>query len=618
MRPCSVHKSDFGRSRPGGRSRAPAQSKAERAPRAALGNQAKLVELQRGSVDTAALGGAARPWHDHHQSTAARLQRALAQGQLRRKCGARCDCEDCSTWQGKALQKKVRIGAANDAFEREADTLADKVVAGQRVSVGLRTGPTVHAKRSESESGGSASGAGLGPGAALPGPLQAEVGPLLGRDLGGVRVHTGAVAAGAAASVGARAFTLGRDLVFGAGEWAPGTREGKKVIAHELVHWAQQGGRTDRVQRLLRVDASASDDPSTAVSMMTPLLRNLCDGFDVGSSGTVTAVAGSECASGKFGNVATGSKPLGCCCLCTLARAPDQWTIVVTNTDAPSTDPASRTVRMTQVGVASAPTFRHWSSGAGGATERRVNLAPVEAFGHELCGHAALMQIRAHPPSLSTTPDRAFSDVHDPTVRVQNALASELGLAGARRGLADQGVHRGESLRAFVVEPFGFNDVDATPFASTITAARSFMNANPRLMADVVGFRESGELSMMSVLRAINVMVQLAPGVTPPTRSIQTNPSAAPITVPRVQAPTDGGTGTPSRRVEILMASFPAGLNTPPGPAPPSPSVPVGPEFPAVVSTLRAGRGVNACHKLLSDTAWPAPPPSPAPPARRP
>ena len=65
--------------------------------------------------------------------------------------------------------------------------------------------------------------------------------PRFGHDFSRVRVHTGALAAAAAQAVDARAFAVGRNLVFGAGQYAPRTAEGKKLLAHELAHVAQQG-----------------------------------------------------------------------------------------------------------------------------------------------------------------------------------------------------------------------------------------------------------------------------------------------------------------------------------------------------------------------------------------
>ncbi len=74
-----------------------------------------------------------------------------------------------------------------------------------------------------------------------------------GRDLSEVRLHTNGDAVGAAASIHARAFTLGEDIVFGKGEYRPGTPEGRKLLAHELAHVEQKGtlpeGQIQRKER---------------------------------------------------------------------------------------------------------------------------------------------------------------------------------------------------------------------------------------------------------------------------------------------------------------------------------------------------------------------------------
>ena len=72
--------------------------------------------------------------------------------------------------------------------------------------------------------------------------------PRFGQDFSGVRVHTGSNAAESARAVNARAYTVGRDVVFGAGEYAPGSSEGRRLVAHELIHTIQQSSRTATVQ----------------------------------------------------------------------------------------------------------------------------------------------------------------------------------------------------------------------------------------------------------------------------------------------------------------------------------------------------------------------------------
>lgn len=73
--------------------------------------------------------------------------------------------------------------------------------------------------------------------------------PRFGRDFSTVRVHTDAKAAESARAVNALAYTVGQDVVFGAGQYAPGTSEGKKLMAHELMHVVQQRGQQEDVMQ---------------------------------------------------------------------------------------------------------------------------------------------------------------------------------------------------------------------------------------------------------------------------------------------------------------------------------------------------------------------------------
>jgi hypothetical protein len=63
-----------------------------------------------------------------------------------------------------------------------------------------------------------------------------------GHDFSHVRVHTDAQAAASARSVSALAYTVGSHVVFGAGQYTPGTRAGQRLLAHELTHVVQQSG----------------------------------------------------------------------------------------------------------------------------------------------------------------------------------------------------------------------------------------------------------------------------------------------------------------------------------------------------------------------------------------
>lgn len=150
----------------------------------------------------------------------------------------------------------VHVGAMDDPAEARAERLAAHAteLAG---SLGAATGPTAVIRRSPAPAGGSTAlrggfdipaaalaGASTG-GTALDAPVRSTMEAGLGRDLGDVRVHTGAAAGKLARSLGASAFASGNDVYFGAGEYAPDTAAGSHLLAHELAHTVDGGGSSD-------------------------------------------------------------------------------------------------------------------------------------------------------------------------------------------------------------------------------------------------------------------------------------------------------------------------------------------------------------------------------------
>jgi hypothetical protein len=78
------------------------------------------------------------------------------------------------------------------------------------------------------------------PGQPLDPPTRAFLEPRFGHDFSTVRVHTDPVAARSAGAIAAQAYTVGSDMVFGAGRYAPASRDGQRLLAHELAHVLQQ------------------------------------------------------------------------------------------------------------------------------------------------------------------------------------------------------------------------------------------------------------------------------------------------------------------------------------------------------------------------------------------
>ncbi|MCX6028844.1 MAG: DUF4157 domain-containing protein [Chloroflexi bacterium] len=146
-----------------------------------------------------------------------------------RRCPFGGACHTCPT----GLQARLRVSRPGDADEQEAARVADAVMGS-----GLKR-TSGWGERTEPGSGG----------APLPEEMRAFFEPRFGHDFSRVRVHTGAEAAKSARSVNALAYTLGRDIVFAAGQYAPETDAGRNLIAHELAHVIQQQGVPPSVQR---------------------------------------------------------------------------------------------------------------------------------------------------------------------------------------------------------------------------------------------------------------------------------------------------------------------------------------------------------------------------------
>lgn len=160
-----------------------------------------------------------------------------------------------------ALRRDARtsftVGARDDASEIEASRAAASFAPG----AGGRDRSLTAAP----------AGAGASPiasavgeaGAPLDGAVRADMEAHFGAPLGDVRVHTGPKADGLAASLGARAFTQGRDIVFG-----DGRKPGSDVLtAHEMAHVVQQAGGGDGFSR--RSEARLIQ-PSFAASYPVP------------------------------------------------------------------------------------------------------------------------------------------------------------------------------------------------------------------------------------------------------------------------------------------------------------------------------------------------------------
>jgi len=171
-------------------------------------------------------------------------------GALQRKCAcgnhtvAGGECAECAK-NKSGLQRKLTIGASNDPLELEADRVADQVLAAPTHSSVSGAPLRIQRYSGQAKEGSDTSPASVdsvlaSSGRPLEPALRQDMEQRFGHDFSGVRVHSGAAAEQSARDVNAHAYTVGHDIVFGAGRFAPGTHDGRRLLAHELAHVVQQ------------------------------------------------------------------------------------------------------------------------------------------------------------------------------------------------------------------------------------------------------------------------------------------------------------------------------------------------------------------------------------------
>lgn len=169
------------------------------------------------------------------------------------------------------VQMRLVVGRAGDAYEQEAERVAEQIVGMSEPrghapdAPGPRPSPPAvqracascaekdedeeHVIRAKSVNGsaptpspefGASLHAARGGGRPLAEDARSFFEPRFGHDFSRVRIHTGDGAARMARSVEARAFTAGRDIFFGVGQYDPSSTQGRKLLAHELTHVVQQ------------------------------------------------------------------------------------------------------------------------------------------------------------------------------------------------------------------------------------------------------------------------------------------------------------------------------------------------------------------------------------------
>lgn len=182
-------------------------------------------------------------------------------------CGGSCPrCKTKNTSNISAsqrphfIQPKLKIGAANDSLEQEADRVANKILAIPSHSK-FNTAPlpiqrVTHDGASTLNRAAPASVENMlaDSGVPLDPELQQDMSRRFSHDFSRVRIHSGISATQSARDINAYAYTVGNNIVFDANKFSPQTREGRHLLAHELTHVVQQSASNE-----IRVDHGNKD-----------------------------------------------------------------------------------------------------------------------------------------------------------------------------------------------------------------------------------------------------------------------------------------------------------------------------------------------------------------------
>jgi hypothetical protein len=171
------------------------------------------------------------------------------------------------------VQAKLIVNPPNNQYEKEADRVADAITKASTSNIQrqgeksekdnlVATKPTTEKQHQLFAVSGEVEAdinAARGGGQPLPDSVRNSLEPQLGHNFSQVHIHTDAKANKLSQQLGAEAFTTGNDIFFTEKAYQPGSKSGRHLIAHELMHVVQQGAA--RVSRQAADMEGAAADP---------------------------------------------------------------------------------------------------------------------------------------------------------------------------------------------------------------------------------------------------------------------------------------------------------------------------------------------------------------------
>ena len=161
----------------------------------------------------------------------------------------------------------LKVSTPGDAHERAADRVAGEMTRQPELQCGCGGLCAPCAGKKLLPSGGDPPGS---RGRPLDDAARTFFEPRFGYDLRSIRVHTDAESAASARALGATAFTVGSDIAFDCGRYAPETSDGRALLAHELTHVIQQASSGPLIHRQVNPNAAADAE---AIAFNQQVLR---------------------------------------------------------------------------------------------------------------------------------------------------------------------------------------------------------------------------------------------------------------------------------------------------------------------------------------------------------
>jgi hypothetical protein len=153
--------------------------------------------------------------------------------------------------------------------------MAERAAPHPASSTSARTPPTDRSPHRNDAGLSHASRGVSGPGRPIAPDVRGNMEARLGHNLSHVRIHTDESAALSARAIGAPAFTVGRNIAFAAGQYEPGTDQGRVLLGHELTHVIQQAAPTaSHGDRLASAAGAARRDAEVEAVTMSEALRD--------------------------------------------------------------------------------------------------------------------------------------------------------------------------------------------------------------------------------------------------------------------------------------------------------------------------------------------------------